>query len=391
MSGFDDILERRGTGALKYDALEERYGNAALTPLWVADMDFPVAQCITDALRRRMEHPVFGYTVIPGDFFPAIADWTFQRHGWRPEEEWITYIPGVVKGIGFVVNVFTEPGDTVVIQNPVYHPFRLVPLANGRRVAYNPLIPREDGLYDMDFENLEDVLSQGCKVMIMANPHNPGGVVWSRETLRRVAEICRRHGVLVVSDEIHSDLVLKGHKHVPFASVSEDAAMNSITFAAPTKTFNIAGIVSSYSIIPNPKIREKFTAWLKANELDEPNMFAPIATIAAYRHGEEWRRDVLEYIESNIDFTIDFCAHFIPGIKPVRPEASYLVWLDCRELGLGHDALQSLFVEKAGLALNDGEMFGKGGEGHMRLNVACPRTVLEESLRRLAKAVEDLN
>lgn len=391
MSGFDDILERRGTGALKYDALEERYGNAALTPLWVADMDFPVAQCITDALRRRMEHPVFGYTVIPGDFFPAIADWTFQRHGWRPEEEWITYIPGVVKGIGFVVNVFTEPGDTVVIQNPVYHPFRLVPLANGRRVAYNPLIPREDGLYDMDFENLEDVLSQGCKVMIMANPHNPGGVVWSRETLRRVAEICRRHGVLVVSDEIHSDLVLKGHKHVPFASVSEDAAMNSITFAAPTKTFNIAGIVSSYSIIPNPKIREKFTAWLKANELDEPNMFAPIATIAAYRHGEEWRRDVLEYIESNIDFTIDFCARFIPGIKPVRPEASYLVWLDCRELGLGHDALQSLFVEKAGLALNDGEMFGKGGEGHMRLNVACPRTVLEESLRRLAKAVEDLN
>lgn len=385
---FDKCIKRRNTGALKYDALGERYGNPDLIPLWVADMDFPVASCITEALKKRLEHPVFGYTVIPGDFFPAIADWIGAHHNWRPQEEWITYIPGVVKGIGFVVNVFTEPGDKIIIQNPVYHPFRLVPLANGRRIAYNPLKRRDDGLYEMDFENLEEIIDKDCKLMVIANPHNPGGVVWDKATLQKLAEICSRHGILVVSDEIHCDLTLPGHKHVPFASVSEEAKENSITFGAPTKTFNIAGIVSSYSIIPNKEVREKFTTWLKANELDEPNMFAPIATIAAYRHGEEWRREMLGYIVDNIAFTEQFCKENIPGIRVIRPEASYLVWLDCSSLGLDHDSLQKLFVEEAGLALNDGEMFGHGGEGHMRLNVACPRKVLGKALEKLAAAVQ---
>jgi cystathionine beta-lyase len=387
---FDKVVDRRGTGALKLEVLQERYGDANLLPLWVADMDFETPDFVTDALRRRLDHSLFGYTVDPVDYWPTVMQWIEEHHGWKLQREWMSFIPGIVKGIGMAINVFVKEDEKVIIQPPVYHPFRLTPLGNKRQVVYNPLRENADGSYSMDFENLEAVADEKCRLLILSNPHNPAGIVWDRETLRRLADFCYNHNIIVLSDEIHCDMALWGNKHIPFASVSPEAAACSITFGAPSKTFNIAGIVSSYSIVPNEKIRSKFYAWLQANELNEPTLFAPIATIAAFRNGEEWRRQMLRYVEGNIDFVIDYCAKNLPQIKPLRPQASFLVWLDCRALGLNHDQLVELFVRKARLALNDGEMFGQGGEGFMRLNIASPRSVLLQALEQLKAAVASL-
>jgi cystathionine beta-lyase len=385
---FDKVISRRGTGALKLDVLQERYGNADLLPLWVADMDFETPQFITDALMERLHHSLFGYTVEPADYWPTVIQWIRNHHGWQVEREWIQYIPGIVKGIGMAINVFVKEDEKVIIQPPVYHPFRLTPLGNHREVVYNPLIENPDGSYRMDFDQLAEVADEKCRLLILSNPHNPAGIVWDPETLRRLASFCHEHHILVLSDEIHCDMALWDNRHTPFASVSPEAAACSITFGAPSKTFNIAGIVSSYAIVPNKEIRDKFFGWLMANELNEPTLFAPIATIAAFRQGEEWRRQMLDYVQGNIDFVIDFCREFIPQVKPLRPQASFLVWLDCRALGLGHQQLVDLFVKKAKLALNDGEMFGQGGQGFMRMNVGEPRSVLKQALEQLRDAIE---
>lgn len=386
---FDKIVDRSGSGDLKHEALLPRWGRNDLLPLWVADMDFETPHFITDALKARLQHSLFGYTVEPADFAPSIIDWINDHHQWKVEREWIKFIPGIVKGIGLVVNVFTTPGDKVIIQPPVYHPFRLTPEGNGRQVVFNPLKQREDGYYEMDFEQLAQVCDDQCKVFILCNPHNPGGITWGRETLRRLADFCYEHHLVVISDEIHCDMALFGHKHIPFASVSDKAREISITFQAPTKTFNMAGLISSYAIVPNKQLRDKFYGWLVANELDEPTLFAPIATIAAFRKGEDWRKQMLSYIEDNVQFVEDYCREHIPGIRPLRPQASFLVWLNCHDLHLSHEALLDLFIDKAHLALNDGEMFGPGGEGFMRLNVATPRKILEQALSQLAEAVKE--
>ena len=387
---FDEIIDRSGSGDLKHEALLSRWGRNDLLPLWVADMDFATPDFVVDALKARLSHPIFGYTIEPADYRPTIIDWNESHHGWKIKPEWISFIPGIVKGIGFVVNVFTKPGEKVIIQPPVYHPFRMTPEDNGREVVFNPLRLREDGYYDMDFDNLSEVCDDKCRVLILSNPHNPAGVCWSKETLQRLADFCYEHNIIVISDEIHSDMALFGNRHVPFASVSERAADISITFAAPTKTFNMAGIVSSYAVISNDDLRQRFYGWLKANELDEPTIFAPIATIAAYQKGEEWRKQMLAYVEDNVRFVEDYCRERIPGVRPLRPQASFLVWLNCRGLELNHDKLLELFIDKAHLALNDGEMFGPGGEGFMRLNVGTPRSVLRQALEQLAKAVNEL-
>ena len=387
---FDEIIDRSGSGDLKHEALLPRWGRNDLLPLWVADMDFATPDFVVDALKARLSHPIFGYTIEPADYRPTIIDWNESHHGWKIKPEWISFIPGIVKGIGFVVNVFTKPGEKVIIQPPVYHPFRMTPEDNGREVVFNPLRLREDGYYDMDFDNLSEVCDDKCRVLILSNPHNPAGVCWSKETLQCLADFCYEHNIIVISDEIHSDMALFGNRHVPFASVSERAADISITFAAPTKTFNMAGIVSSYAVISNDDLRQRFYGWLKANELDEPTIFAPIATIAAYQKGEEWRKQMLAYVEDNVCFVEDYCRDHIPGIRPLRPQASFLVWLNCRGLELSHDKLLDLFIDKAHLALNDGEMFGPGGEGFMRLNVGTPRSVLRQALEQLAKAVNEL-
>lgn len=383
---FDKVIDRHGSGAIKVDSLEERYGRPDLIAAWVADMDFATPPFIIDALKKRLEHPIFGYTAEPADYRPAIIDWERNLHGWEIDPEWLSYIPGIVKGIGMVLNVFTKPGEDVIIMPPVYHPFRIVPEENGRNVVNIPMIEDENHRYHVDFEAFENLETKGG-VLIFSNPHNPSGRMWSKEELQKVAEISKKKNLLVISDEIHADMALWGNKHVPFATVSDDAAQNSITFCAPSKTFNIPGIVSSFSVIPNKDIRDRFYGWLEASEFNAAPMMSPIATIAAYRKGDEWRKEMLAYIEDNIRFVEDYCEKNIPGVRALRPEASFLVWLDCRELGLSHDELIDLFVNKARVALNDGAMFGKEGDGLMRLNVASPRSVMEEVMNRIKEAV----
>ncbi|MCM1291823.1 MAG: PatB family C-S lyase [Prevotella sp.] len=389
---FDRKIKREGSGALKTDALKERFGKADLQSMWVADMDFATPEFIRRALIKRLEHPIYGYTVLPEDYKVSIVDWERSHHGWEINTEWITYIPGVVKGIGFVLNYFLRRGEKVIIQPPVYHPFRLVPEGNDIGVVMNPLKEVIEGGklrgYEMDFEHLERVAGDGCRVLILSNPHNPAGICWSRQTLKRLAEICYRRGILVISDEIHADMALAGHKHIPFATVSEKASEISITFGAPSKVFNMPGIVTSWCVIGNKGLREPFYRWLEANELNDPPMLSPIATVAAYRDGENWCKDMLEYIEGNIDELEHQLASNVPQIKMLRPEASFLVWLDCRGLGMDGESLREFFVERAGLALNDGRMFGPGGEGFVRMNVGTPRSNIVEAVAKIRRALE---
>ena len=386
---FNTPIDRRGTHCVKFDALKEMYGRDDLLSLWVADMDFATPDFIIDALKRRLDHPVLGYPVQYDGYWQSVVNWIRSHHGWQVEREWMRYIPGIVKGIGMVVNVFTQPGDKIIIQPPVYHPFRLVPEHNDREIVMNPLRQVGD-TYEMDFEQLEQVIDDKCKILILANPHNPVGITWSRDTLVRLADIAVKHNLIVISDEIHCDMALYGNKHIPFASVSENAARCSITFGAPSKTFNIAGIVSSYAIVPDEVLREKFFAWLTANEMDMATIFAMVATEAAFTEGEEWRQQMLAHIESNIDFVDEYLKANIPEVRAIKPQASYLVWLDFSALGLPHDKLIDMLVNDARLAMNDGAMFGIGGEQHTRLNVGTQRAVLEQAMKQLKEAIDKL-
>lgn len=386
---FNKPIDRRGTHCVKVEALENYFGRTDLLPLWVADMDFETPDFIIEAMRRRLDHAVLGYPVAYDGYWQSIVGWLRDRHGWEVEREWLRYIPGIVKGIAMVISAFTEKGDKVIIQPPVYHPFRLVPEHNGREVVMNPL-RRVGDSYEMDFEQLESVIDQRCKILILSNPHNPVGITWDRATLERLAEIASKHNLIVISDEIHCDMALYGHRHIPFATVSEKAARCSITFGAPSKTFNIAGIVSSYAIVPDADLREKFFSWLTANEMDMPTIFAMTATEAAFTEGEPWRKQMLAHIESNIDYVDEFLQKNIPAVKAIKPEASFLVWLDFSALGLSHEALVDMVVNDARLALNDGAMFGIGGEQHMRLNVGTQRAVLEQAMLQLKCTIDKL-
>lgn len=384
---FDEVINRKGTSCVKYDGLKDAYqGKENLIPLWVADMDFATPDFIIDALKKRCEHPIFGYTFDDDEYYASILTWLHYKYNWKAEREWITYIPGIVKGIGLAVQCFTQPGDKVIIQPPVYHPFRLVPTRMGREVVYNPL-KLEDGVYKMDFEQLESLIDKDCKMLILSNPHNPGGIVWEKEALVKLAQICSAYGILVISDEIHAEMTYPQFRHHPFATVSPEAAACSVTFMAPSKTFNIAGIVSSYAIVPDAQLREKFYSFLEAGELNAGTIFAFTATKAAYTYGAEWLQQMRSYVIENVNFVDEYLKNNIPQIKAYRPQASFLIWLDCRELGLSQPDLVHLFEDKAGLALNDGTMFGKEGEGFMRLNVGCPRSILSKALESLKKAI----
>ena len=383
---FDQVIDRSNTNSVKVDALEEVFGSKDLIPLWVADMDFLSPPEITEALTKRVAHGIFGY-VEPGEaYYNSIKNWLNSKHNWSVQKEAITFVPGVVKAIAFAIDVFTNINDKIIIQPPVYPPFKGITKGLNRQIVTNPLLFEEEQ-YRMDFDNLREVASTGCKMLILCNPQNPSGRMWTKEELSELAEICFDNNILVISDEIHADLALPGNKHVPFATASEKAAQNNITLMAPSKTFNIAGIVSSFAVVENEVIRKKYFDYLLARQLNEGTIFGYLAAQYAYEQGEEWLTQAIEYIQKNIDFVDDYLQKNIPQIKVVMPEASFLIWLDCRALNLSQPELVNFFIQDAKLALNSGTMFGKEGEGFMRLNVGCPRITLEKALDNLKKAV----
>lgn len=385
---FDNVIDRQGTLAVKIDRLDQVFGRHDLTPLWIADLDFAVCPRITEALLHRLQHPVLGYSEAGDSYWQSIIDWNMRRHGFAIAREELCFIPGVVKGIALAVNYFTQRGDGVVIQPPVYTPFRTVVEGNGRRVVENPLRPTADG-YEMDLDGLRRIIAadKGIKMLILCNPHNPIGIQWSRDTLAELASICREGGIVVVSDEIHGDLMLGGRRHIPYLSCGDDARATGVMLGAPSKTFNIPGLVSSWMVVKNPDLRRDFYNWLEVNEFNSPVLISTIGAEAAYNNGEEWLDQMLAYVEANIDFVEDYARRNIPGLKVVRPQASFLVWLDFRDLHLCQREIMNLLLDKAHLALNDGSMFGRQGEGFARLNVGTPRCVLAHALASLADAV----
>lgn len=380
---FDEIIDRSGTWSIKASRAKD-----GQIPMWIADMDFKTAPCVSRALHDRIDRDVMGYTYTPDDFTDAIASWIKARHGWDVDREWINYAPGVITGINQAYLTFSSPGDKIIVQPPVYDHFRLYIERLGRQVVDNPLI-LEDGQYRMDFERLETLFDERTKLLVLCNPNNPGGIAWSRDDLARLAEICSRHCVLVISDEIHCDLSLGTQPHVPFCSVSETAARIGMMFSGPTKTFNLAGLTyTAYCVIPDETIRRKYTATLSSAKLDEAPIMSIVATIAAFTKGNEWRESLLSYLRTNVDTVVKFFNERDLGIKAMSPQASFLVWLDCRGTGLSQKELMSRFSDDAGIVLSNGESYGVGGEGFVRLNIGCPRAVLNEALERIEKAFQ---
>ena len=387
MSPFDTPVDRSGTYSVKYDGRKAKFGTDDVLPLWVADMDLPAPECVTDALVKRAKHPVYGYTVYPDRFYDAIAHWMKHRHAWSLRKEAIVPIPGVVPALNFLVTALTEPGDAVLIQPPVYHPFFRLGKHHGRRLLENPLI-YEAGEYRIDFDDFR-VKAKEAKLFVLCSPHNPVGRVWKQEELEKMAAVCLEEGCLIVSDEVHADIVYPPHRHTPVAALSPDISDIAITLNAPSKTFNIAGLNTAYAIIENDSIRRRFETELKRYDLTMGNLFGIEALTASYECGEKWLEELLVYLRENIRFVTKFLAEHVPQIRPVAPEATYLMWLDCRGLGMDDEAMERFFVEKAKLGLNTGVSFGKEGSGFMRLNVGCPRATLEEAMRRLKGAMEE--
>lgn len=386
---FDLCIDRHGTQCKKIEVLKQDYGRDDLLPLWIADMDFAVCPEITQALVRRLaDHPIYGYTCTYDAYWQSIIDWQRRRNGFDFTRDEVTFVAGIVTGLGLAVNFFTRPGDKIVIQQPVYHPFKDVIAGNGRVMVDNPLLPDQAGLYRMDLEGLERIFEhEHPRMLVLCNPHNPAGIAWPVDVLRQVARLAHKHGVIIFSDEIFGDLMLYGHKHTPMATVSDEAAAVTVTCGAPSKTFNIAGLKSSWCVVKNPELRQPFFRWIETNELCNANMTSIIATEAAYRNGEQWLDECLRYIEGNIDLIVQYCHQHLPGIVAVKPQAGFLLWLDCTGLGLEHEQVVDLFVNRARLALNEGSMFGPAGRCHMRLNVGTPRAVIQQALQRLHAAL----
>ena len=385
---FDEIVPRLGTDCVKYDAAESIFGTSDLIPMWVADMDFRCPPCVTEVLRKRIEHDIFGYTFLSPEWKPAIMNWVGRRYNWQVTEEEIGFVGGIVPAIAFAIQCFSSVGDNILVQPPVYHPYFHVPKDLGRNVLVNPL-KLVDGQYSIDFDDFEKKASES-RIFILCSPHNPGGRVWNRQELQRMAEICARHNVLVISDEIHCDMTLKGYSHVPFAAVSKVAEENCITFMAASKSFNIAGLKSSYHIIKNKKLREEYSEFLRRSELDFAPLFATATVAAAYNEGEEWLNQMMEYVEGNVDYMQEYIAENMPILSIIRPQASYLVFIDARALKMEQPALVDFFVKQAKVGMNDGAMFGDGGEGFMRMNVGCPRSVLRKALGQIKSAYDKL-
>ena len=387
---FDKVIDRSNNYSSKWDELGKVFGRQDLLPMWVADMDFLSPPAVIDAIVARAKQGIYGYTSRPASYFESVAKWMKKRHNWETQTDWMLFSPGVVPALSFIVNAFTDPGDKVIVQPPVYYPFFSVIEDNGRRVVNNPLIFK-DGRYTMDFNDLEEkVKDPRVKLLFLCSPHNPVGRVWSRKELEQLGRICIDNNVLVVSDEIHQDILYSGIKHTPFASISEEFALNSITCTSPSKTFNLAGLQTSTIIIPNKIYRTIYKNFLERIHLLRNNAFGVVALEAAYTHGEEWLDQFLEYLEGNLKTLTEGIEKDIPHIKIIKPEGTYLVWMDCRDLNLDPKQLNDFMINEARLALDDGAWFGIGGKGFQRINLACPRVYINEALARLKKAVDRL-
>lgn len=386
---FDKIIDRNGTDCLKYDFKAERGLPEDVLSMWVADMDFETAPEILDALHTRTNHGIFGYTNTKADFAGIVCDWFEKHYGYRYSEKWMVKTPGVVFAIGMAVQAFTEPGDAVIIQQPVYYPFTNMIVKNNRKMVSSDLVYDHNTLnYTMDLEDFErKVVDEQVKLFILCNPQNPSGRVWTRDELKAIDDICRRHGVIVVADEIHCDFVWEGYKHTPYASLSDETRDRLVVCTSPSKTFNIAGLQYSSIFVPNPVLRKKFIAAIDRTGYDEPSVYGVVATKAAYTVGEDWYNDVREYIYSNICFMDEYLKTHAPMLKLVPVQGTYLAWVDCSELGLSDEELNVRVINDAKLWLDAGNIFGKAGEQFQRFNLACPRATLVEALDRFVKIV----
>ena len=382
---FDKITERKGSSCIKWDGMEKFLGTGDALPMWVADMDFLTPGYITEAIIQKAKHGIFGYPVRDESYFTSLMGWLGRRHQWEVERDWISFCPGVVPAVNIAVMAFTEPGDKIITQPPVYFPFFTAVTDHNRTLVYNKLI-LENGRLCIDFENLELLAADGAKMLILSSPHNPGGSVWTKEELTRMAEICLKYNVLIISDEIHCDLILKPFKHIPLASLSKEISMQTITTLAPSKTFNLSGFSTASVIIENESLHRKFDVTLNHLHIGGGNIFGNIASEEAYLHGDSYVDELMEYLAENIKILDEYVREFLPGIKVIIPEATFLVWLDCREMGLKDNELNDFFLKKAKVGFNPGVMFGPGGEGFMRMNIGCQKATLLKALDQIREA-----
>lgn len=385
---FDEIIDRTNTNCEKYDSRQRIFGSDDLIPLWVADTDFRTPDFIVNALKERLDHEVFGYPVKPDSYYQSIKNWLDRRHGWKIEQDWIVYSPNVVIALASVILSMTKPGDKIVVQPPVYFPFFHVVEGNSRTMVENPL-KEIDGRYHFDFEDLKNKIDKDTKMLLLCNPHNPGGMVWTKEELTELGRICIDNNIVVVSDEIHADLIYSGHKHQPFASISEEFARNSITAMSASKTFNIAGLSSAYLVMSNRRFRVSYLKFMQATHIISGNLFGLVATEAAYTYGDEWLSQLLTYLEGNFELIHAYLSEHLPKLRVMKPEGTYLVWIDLGGLSVSFKEAFDRLV-KAGVGLSVGHMFGQGGESFVRLNMGCPRSVLQEALSNMKEALSEL-
>jgi cysteine-S-conjugate beta-lyase len=376
---------RERTNCIKYDKRKEVFGRTDVIPMWVADMDFRTPSFIFDAISERLNHEILGYSFRSDGYFDSFINWVNEKHGWIIRREWIEFSPGVVPALNLCTLAFTEAGDEIIIQPPVYTPFHAAVLDHKRRLLFNNLIEK-NGKWSMDYKGLQNLITPSTRMIIISNPHNPVGRAWTTEELRELVEICHEKGIVILSDEIHSDLILEGNRHIPVASLSKKASTITITCMAPSKTFNLAGLSTSSVIISDPVLRDKYKKVLEGLHLHLGNIFGNVASEAAYLYGREWLAEMLVYVKANADLVTKFCHEHLPRIKPVMPEATYMMWLDCRDMRMNGAELQRFFVEEAGVGMNEGSAFGPGGEGFMRINLACPRSTVQIALNNIREA-----
>ena len=386
MWNFDEPAGREGTDCIKYDRREETFGVKDIIPMWVADMDFNTPDFVVESLQKRLEHHIYGYSFRSSEYFQSMISWIKTRHNWTVEKEWISFSPGIVPALNFCTLAFTQPGDSIIVQPPVYFPFFSAAESHGRNLIYNRLTESE-GKWNMDYNSLIAGIDSKTKMIIISNPHNPVGRVWTPEELNNLADICLKNNILIISDEIHCDLVLPGFTHTPMASLSEKIAENTVTLIAPSKTFNLAGLSTSSVIIKNPVLRKSFNRIVDNLHVGNGNIFGNTASIAAYTKGHKWLDALLDYIDNNIEFVKDYCGKMIPEIIPVQPEATYMIWLDCRRFGMSGKDLQNFFVHKAGVGMNEGSTFGPGGEGFMRMNLGTTHQTVMKAMEQIERAV----